>query len=66
MAQSNEQLVPDIVLRFESLDFVFDEPVESLAGVVFTCSQPEAPISPQVEQPREPRSTKSAAMRSVI
>jgi hypothetical protein len=49
MANFDEQLVPDIVLRFGSLDFVFDEPVESTTGVVFMRSQPDTLISPQVE-----------------
>jgi hypothetical protein len=51
--------VPNTVLRFESLDFVFDGLVESPAGAVFTGSQPVAHISPQVEQPGELRSVMS-------
>jgi hypothetical protein len=51
------------VLCFGSLDFVFDGPVESPAGAVLSLFQPDAPVPPQVYQPEEPRSTKSAADR---
>jgi hypothetical protein len=36
MAHSDEQLTRTTVLRFDSLDFVFDGPVESPVGSVFS------------------------------
>jgi hypothetical protein len=63
MSHSDEQLVRGTMLRFGSLDFVFNGPVECLAGAMFKHSQPNAPVPLQVEQPEEPRSTKSAADR---
>jgi hypothetical protein len=42
MAHFDEQLMRTIVLRFGSLDFAFDGPVESPIGIVFSQSQPDA------------------------
>jgi hypothetical protein len=63
MAHSDEQPVHSTVLRFSVLDFVFNGPVESPAGVVFSQSQPDAPVLPQGELHEEPQSTKSTADR---
>jgi hypothetical protein len=46
MAHSDEQSLRTTVLRFGSLDFVFDGPVKSPAGAVFSRSQPDALVSP--------------------
>jgi hypothetical protein len=63
MAHSDEQLVRDTVLHFVSLDFIFDGPFESPAITAFSCSQPDAPVLPQVQRPKEPWSTKSVTDR---
>jgi hypothetical protein len=63
MTHSDEQSVRTTVLRFGSLDFVFNGSVELPAGAVFSRSQPEAPVSPQDQPPKEPRTVKSAADR---
>jgi hypothetical protein len=63
MARSDEQLMRTTVLRFGSLDFIFDSPVESPTGVVFSRSQPDAPALPQGQLPEESRAAKSAADR---
>jgi hypothetical protein len=57
MAHSDELPVRATVLCFGSLDFVFDGPVESHAGVVFSRTQPDTLAPPQ----GQPRTAKSAA-----
>jgi hypothetical protein len=47
MAHSDKQSVRTTMLRFGSLNFVFDGPVESPNGVVFSWSQPDVPVLPQ-------------------
>jgi hypothetical protein len=51
------------MLRFGSLDFVFNGLVESPARTVFSRSQPDAPASPQVQPSQEPQAVKSTADR---
>jgi hypothetical protein len=52
MAHADEWLERTTMLLFGSLDFVFDGPVESPAGAVFSWSQPDVPVPPQ-DQPHE-------------
>jgi hypothetical protein len=52
MAHSDEQSTRTTVLCFGSLDFVFDGLVKSLAGAMFSWSQPDVHAPPQ-DQPLE-------------
>jgi hypothetical protein len=47
MVHSDEQSVRTTVLRFGSLDFIFDGSVESPTGAVFSQTQPDTPAPPQ-------------------
>jgi hypothetical protein len=63
MAHSDKQPVHNTMLCFGSLDFVFDGPVESPAGAMFSRSAPDVPVLPQGQTLEESRSTKSTADR---
>jgi hypothetical protein len=63
MAHSDKQSVRTTMLRFGSLNFVFDGPVESPNGVVFSWSQPDVPVLPQDQPPEEQWAVKSATDR---
>jgi hypothetical protein len=39
MAHLDTRLVLSTMLHFSSLDFIYDGPVESLVGALFTCLQ---------------------------
>jgi hypothetical protein len=63
MVHADERPERTTMLRFGSLDFVFDGPVESPAGAVFSRSQPDAPAPPQDQPHEEPQVVKSATDR---
>jgi hypothetical protein len=46
MDHSDEQTVRTTMLHFGSLDFIFNGPVESPVGAVFSLSQPDTPAPP--------------------
>jgi hypothetical protein len=58
MAHSDEQPMRNIVMCFGSLDFVFDDLIESPAGVMFSQSQPDTPTPPKGQPPEESRAAK--------
>jgi hypothetical protein len=42
------------------MEFIFDGPLESTVGAVFSQSQPDVPAPPQDQPPEEPQPVKSA------
>jgi hypothetical protein len=61
MAHSDEQPVRGTMLHFGSLNFIFDDPVDSPTGAVFSRSRPDALVLPQGQLHEESQSTKSTA-----